>query len=131
MFFFMSVLCFAAKAQTFYEVQYYDVYEKENYIGLMTYWDTEKCTMRCIPMSGEDVYWECSYSVSFEKDEGINYMIFSPVPEKGKENLAYPYFAWTWTKSNASDQSDTPLVFFDADDEDEEMEDDDYYNDEF
>lgn len=121
MFFFMSVLCFAANAQTFYEVQYYDVYEKENYLGLMTYWNNDRCTMRCIPMSGEDVYWECSYSASFDKEDGVNYMIFSPVPEKGKENLAYPYFAWTWTKSNASDQSETPLVFFDAEDEDEEM----------
>lgn len=118
---FMSVLGLAANAQTFYEVQYYDVYEKQQYIGLMTYWDNDDCTMRCIPMSGEDVYWECSYSASFEKEDGLNYMIFTPVPEKGKENLAYPYFAWTWTKSDASDQSDTPLVFFDPDDDDEEM----------
>ena len=119
--FFMAALSLAAKAQIFYEVQYYDVYEKEKYLGLMTYWDNEKCTMRCIPMSGEDVYWECSYSASFDKEDGLNYMIFTPVPEKGKEDIAYPYFAWTWTKSDASDQSDTPLVFFDPEDDNEEM----------
>ena len=127
LFLFMSVLGFAAQAQTFYEVQYYDVYEKQKYIGLMTYWDNDDCTMRCIPMSGEDVYWDCSYSASFDKEDGLNYMIFSPVPEKGKENLAYPYFAWTWTKSDASDQSETPLVFFDPEDDNEEMVEAEYF----
>lgn len=119
--FFMSLLGFVAQAQTFYELEYYDVSERQKYLGLMTYWDNDNVTLRCIPMSGEDTYWECSYNVSFEKEDGLNYMIFSPVPPKGREDEIFPYFAWTWTRSDASDQSESPLVFFDPDDEDEEM----------
>jgi hypothetical protein len=118
---FVTLLSLVANSQIFYEVQYYDQIDKEKYIGLMTYWDNETCFMRCVPMNGEDVYWECSYSVTFEKEGEINYMIFNPVPEQGKEDIAYPYFIWTWTKKDASDQDESPYISFDLDDEDEKM----------
>lgn len=79
----------------------------------MTYWDDENCTLRCVNAKKGDEYWECTYNCSFQKQGRTNFMIFSPVPAKGKEDYAYPYFVWTWTKRDASDQSESPYVVYD------------------
>ena len=122
LFLLLSVLIsITAKAQTFYEVKYYDKVDKQKYLGLMTYWDNEQCTLRCVRDNNTDYYWECAYQCDFQKQGRTNFMIFSPVPERGKENLSYPYFVWNWTKKDASDQSESPYVVFDLSEVGESM----------
>lgn len=114
LFLLLSVLIsITAKAQTFFEVKYYDKVDKCRYLGLMTYWDNEQCYLRCVDINKPDDSWDCAYQCDFQKQGRTNFMIFSPVPERGKENLSYPYFVWTWTKKDASDQSESPYVVFD------------------
>jgi hypothetical protein len=124
----MAFVSITISAQTFYEVNYYDKMDKQKYLGLMTYWDNENCTLRCVRESDTDYFWECAYKCEFQKDDdGVNYMIFEPVPEAGKEDLSYPYFVWTWTKRDASDQSESPYVVFDEDEVGSDMKTADYF----
>ena len=129
LFLLLSVLIsITAKAQTFYEIKYYDRVDEQQYLGLMTYWDNENCTLRCVRANNTDYYWECAYQCSFQKRGKTKFMVFSPIPEQGKENLSYPYFVWTWTKKDASDQSESPFVVFDETEVDDDMEVADYFN---
>ncbi|MBP5706011.1 MAG: hypothetical protein J6W76_01910 [Spirochaetales bacterium] len=121
LFFIFAFLTTIGYAQTFYEVLYYDTVDEQNYAGLMTYWDNENCTLRCVKADDIETFWECSYGVSFDKEDGVNFMIFFPVPEEEKENLSYPYFIWTWTKKDASDQTESPYIVFDLEDIGEDM----------
>ena len=114
LFLLLSVLIsITAKAQTFYEVKYYDKFDKCRYLGLMTYWDNEQCTFRCIDINNPSQRWEYVYQCEYQKQGRTNFMIFSPVPEQGEENYGYPFFVWTWTKRDGSDQTEKPYVVFD------------------
>ncbi len=115
------LISFAVHAQTFYEVVYYDTVDEQEYAGLMTYWDNENCTLRCVQTDNIDVFWECDYGVNFDKEDGLNYMIFYPMPPEDKQDASYPYFVWTWTKKDASDQTESPYVVFDTEEIGDDM----------
>lgn len=119
LFLFLSLtLWLSVKSQTFYEVRYFDALDSMQYLGLMTYWDNENITVRFLQdddNQGDEIsYWECNYACEFEKKGKVNYMIFKPIVKRDKaSDGAYPYFIWTWTKKDASDQSESPFVVFD------------------
>ncbi|MCQ2973478.1 MAG: caspase family protein [Bacteroidales bacterium] len=127
--FFALCCCLVSNAQTLYEVKYYDKVDNENYIGLFVYNDDDDCYFRCITENadetGNQYYYESSYCVDYQTENGQKYIVFVSTDEN--EDVTFPTFVIEYSKSG--DFGSTYVMFQDEDGEvdEETMSEADYF----
>ncbi len=129
---FAMIICVALKAQTLYEVKYYDIDDKETYKGLFFYTDDDNCFLRCVTKpdnKGRYSYWERSYTCGFEKEDGVKYLYFVPGQNKRRDEPIIPAFCMAYSDKGEFETT-TWAIFQNLEDDeilDENMQEADYF----
>lgn len=100
--------CIVSKAQSFFELDYFDKNDNQKYVGLMTYFDEDIISLRCVYEEDVSQYFECDYSVKFKNEGAVKYMIIEPK----ESDEGFPIFVWSWKKKDQSDMEDIPVVIY-------------------
>lgn len=109
----------AVQAQTLYEVKYHDDIDNEDYRGLFFYTDDETCFLRCVSKGNN--YWEHDYTVQYETDDGVAYMMMVPTEDEdvSDDSPAFPIFIMAYSKGGEF-EAETYVYYEELDNDDDD-----------
>lgn len=99
------MLGMAAKAQTLYELKYYDMDDDETYIGLFFFTNEDDCVLRCTTNKkrGKNYCWEDNYLVEYDKNEEGNFILFYPEEPTLEDGTIIPSFFFYYNEQGDMD----------------------------
>lgn len=97
------IISIASKAQTLYELKYYDIETEMDYIGLFYFTSEDEGLLRCVAadpkLKKEGEIWETDYVSSYEKNKDGNFICFFPYEAKTENGDIFPSFLLGYDKN--------------------------------